>query len=1122
MKNKRDTISSGTVRYFLICFLIFYGGFIQKVFSQNYADVSVSLEVKDKTLKEVLDRLEKITGVHFFYDHARVNPFQTVSVKAENVSLRKVLEQMLQGTSIGFEFQNNGVVVLVTQQPQEIKTIKLTGKVVDESNGEPLLGASVVFAGDKTKGVVTDVNGKFTLEVPDGISGIVVSFVGYGSATVKITPDKGTVTVKLTPTSYKMEDAVVTGMGIRKTSSFTGSYVQVSGEQLRAVSPNNLLKALQFFDPSFKIMENNSRGSDPNTLPDFKLRGDAQLGAVSEDVNQMSLLLDDYSNRPNMPLFVLDGFETSLTQIVDLDPDRVESITLLKDATATAIYGSKAANGVVVFETKIPRQGALNISYSGNYSISIPDLTDYNLLNAEEKLDLEWKAGFYSPDNAQQMNRYNRYKHDVLKGVNTYWLSQPLRTAFTHRHSLSFEGGDKVIRYRLGLSYNSNPGVMKESDRTGMGLDFTLSYRKNKFNISNNLRLNNTEGNNTPYGSFSAYTKLNPYYRVTDENGEYLEVLDDKAMTPGTSPVRIYNPLYNTQFKSVDVSKNLTLVDNLSLQYTPFESLRLTANVSFTKGIVKKEVYKSPHDTSFEKIQDLTKRGSYKKNIGENVAWNANFSANYNLTKDRHVISAMARYTVQTGRNESTEVSATGYPNDEMSDFLFGYEMNNRVSGEESTSRSLGALATLSYMYDYRYAIDGTIRCDLSSKFGDDNRFAPFWSVGARWNISREHWLESNVISDLTLRASYGITGSQSYSSYQAAETYSFKFKGEMFPYISSSGLGARLMGIGNKDLGWAKTRNINLVAEVSLWENRFNISFTYYNSNTDNLLLDYTLAPSVGFGSMKMNAGALENNGYEIDLTVTPYRNAAKQMWWSVTFNGAHNTNKVKKISNALAAMNKKNLETNGAPLPVYVEGESTTRIFLVPSLGIDPLSGEEWFMKRNGNKTFEWNAADAIPVGDTEPEFSGSFGTSFNYKELNIGLSFSYEWGAQRYNSTLVEKIENASLAYNVDRRALTERWSAENPHAKYKSLTLIGHQTKRSTRFLEDFHEIRLGSVNVGYRFTSANYNFLKRCGISNIKVSTTLEDVFRVSSVKQERGLDYPFARMLNLSLAVLFL
>lgn len=1005
---------------------------------------------------------------------------------------------------------------------QSPRMFRIQGKVIDQNTNEPLPGATVVWLEDRTKGVITDAEGKFSMEVPQGISALVVSFVGYGPRTVKIDERTTEVVVKLSPMAYQMEDVVVTGMGRRKTSGFTGSYVQVSGDELRAVSPNNVLKALQFFDPSFKIVENNSRGSDPNALPDFKIRGDAQLGTVGEDVSQMNLLLDDYSNRPNMPLFVLDGFETSLTQIVDLDPDRVESITLLKDATATAIYGSKAANGVVVFETKTPIPGALNVNYSSNMSLTIPDLTDYNLLNAAEKLELEWKAGFYSPDNAKQMNTYNRYKHEVEEGVNTYWLSQPLRTAFTHRHSLSFEGGDKVIRYRLGLNYSSTPGVMKASDRTSVGMNFTLSYRRKNFNISNDLRLTNTEGNNSPYGSFSTYTKLNPYYRVRDENGEYKKILDNKAMAPGMSPVQIANPLYDTQFKSMDVSKNLSLVDNLSLQYDVARSLRLTAQVSFTKGIIKKEVYKSPQHTSFEKIADLTKRGSYNKNIGENVGWNANFSANYNLTAGRHVLSAMARYAVQTSRNESTAVSATGYPNDDMSDFLFGYEMSNRVAGDESTGRSIGTLASLSYMYDYRYAIDGTIRCDLSSKFGADNRFAPFWSVGARWNVSREHWMKWDVISNLAVRASYGITGSQSYSSYQAVETYSFKFNNEMFPYVSSPGLGAQLMGLGNDDLGWSATKNLNAVFELGLWDNRYNVSFTYYNNKTDDLLLDYTLAPSVGFGSMKMNAGSLVNKGYEVTVSVIPYRNVAKRMWWTVNFNGAHNTNKVKKISNALAAMNKKNLETDGAPLPVYEEGESTTRIFLVRSLGIDPISGEEWFEKRNGNRTFEWDAADAVPVGDTEPEFSGSFGSSFNYKELNIGLNFSYEWGAQRYNSTLVDKIENASLAYNVDRRALNDRWTPENPQAKYKSLTLIGHQTKRSTRFLEDFRELRLGSVNVGYRFTNTDYKFLRRCGVANVKVGTTFEDVFRLSSVKQERGLDYPFARSFHLSVAVLFL
>ena len=286
-------------------------------------------------------------------------------------------------------------------------------------------------------------------------------------------------------------------MAPRKVESFTGGYVTVKGSELKKLNPNNLLKALQIFDPSFRILENNSRGSDPNAMPEFRLRGDVQLGGV--DASSMEMMMGDYSQRPNMPLFVLDGCEA-----------------------ATAIYGSRASNGVLVFETKKPLPGALNVSYSASVGISVPDLTDYNLMNAREKLEFEQQAGLFT--SVSQLNYYNHYRQEILRGVDTYWLSEPLRTAVTHRHTLSMDGGDEALRYSLSVNYGSQPGVMKESDRNNMGLNLGLQYRRKKWNISNQLSLSNTKGNNTPYGSFSEYTRMNPYYPRTDSTRKLLNI----------------------------------------------------------------------------------------------------------------------------------------------------------------------------------------------------------------------------------------------------------------------------------------------------------------------------------------------------------------------------------------------------------------------------------------------------------------------------------------------------------------------------------------------------------------------------------------------------------------------
>ena len=1095
---------------------------IQNVFGQEqeYKNTKITMNVKDMKLNQVLDTLASAAKVRFFYNHSQIDVDKRVSFDVKDRTLDYVLLLVLGDQSVEVEYQMNRVVVLkYKKSAQGVVVFKIRGTVIDAATKETLPGASIILKENKAMGVVTDIDGKFFIEVPEGTSALLVSFVGYEEEIVPVTGNMENVVIKLTEKQTELEDVVVTGMAPRKVESFSGGYVTVKGSELKKLSPNNLLKALQVFDPSFRILENNRAGSNPNAMPEFRLRGDVQLGNGGVDANSMEMMMGDYSQRPNMPLFVLDGFETTLQRIVDIDPERVESITILKDAAATAIYGSKASNGVVVVETKKPLPGALNISYSMNMGISVPDLSDYNLMNAKEKLEYERQAGVFTT--TSQLNYYNYYKAEIQRGVDTYWLSEPLRTAVTHRHTLSMEGGDEALRYNLSLNYSREPGVMKESGRNTMGLGLSLQYRRKKWNIQNQLTLSNVRGDNSPYGSFSQYTRLNPYYRKTDENGRYTSFLDQKILPgEGGGTVTVVNPLYNTLFKYKDFTENFNVVDNFTIECAIQENFRVSMGASITKGISRMEKFKSMNHTEFIPQEDLTKKGSYEKNTGDNVAWSVNASVNYNYTKDKHLLSLFARWNVDESKNNSVNLQAFGFPNDNMTDFLFAYEMDDRVRGSESTSRTVGLIGQVSYMYDMRFAVDFSVRGDLSSQFGANTGMAPFWAAGARWNIHREKWFQNTLISNLVVRGSYGVTGSQSYSPYQAKETYTYDDL--LFPYPSSDILGAQLKGIGNPDLGWSTTKNWSLALEIGLWNSRVNASFSYYNNYTDELLLDYNIAPSTGFASKTMNVGAVENEGYDIQFSVMLIQDYERQIQWSVSANGSHNRNVIKKISNEMKAMNQKNLEKkDGSPEAIYEEGKSTTQLFVVPSLGIDPATGQEVFLTRNGEKTYIWDPLDKIAVGDQEPKLRGAISSAFTYKNWSVALACTYELGAWWYNQTLVDKIENSSAAYNVDRRALSSRWSPENRNARYKSMSIVSQQTGMSSRFVQKRNELSFTSLSVGYRFDPKNFKFLQACRIASVSLNATMEDLGRISSIKTERGLDYPFARMFNVSLSVLF-
>ena len=301
----------------------------------------------------------------------------------------------------------------------------------------------------------------------------------------------------------------------------------------------NVLQALKNIDPSFQVIESNQFGSDPNRVPEIQMRG----------ASSFTDMKDKYQTNPNQPLFIVDGFEQTIEKVMDMDMNRVESITTLKDATAKALYGSKGANGVVVIETKRPAIGQMTVSYTGSLDIQAPDLSSYNLCDAWEKLEVERLSGIYTsstnnPVGQQQRDElYQALKKEVERGVDTYWLSKPLRTGVGQKHSLNFEGGDEFIRYNVNVSYNNVAGVMKGSDRKTYGGGFTFSYRYKSLLFREQLSLLHNKAENSPYGTFSDYAKLNPYWRTHNEDGTIREILNPIEVSYGDDP--IYNPLIN-------------------------------------------------------------------------------------------------------------------------------------------------------------------------------------------------------------------------------------------------------------------------------------------------------------------------------------------------------------------------------------------------------------------------------------------------------------------------------------------------------------------------------------------------------------------------------------------------
>ena len=417
----------------------------------------------------------------------------------------------------------------VTVKVQDYSYRVVKGKVTD-SEGHSLPGVNVRVK-EVQGGTVCDIDGNFKLSAPREDAVLVFSYIGMATQEVTVkASQKKEILVQMKEDVNEVNEVVVTGYATLRKESFTGNTVSIKKEDLQKVSKTNVISAIQVFDPSFRIAENNMWGSDPNALPEVYLRGKSGIGIKeldATDVTSKSSLM----NNPNLPTFIMDGFEISVTKLYDMDPSRIESITILKDAAATAMYGSRAANGVIVITTVTPKPGKINVSYSLTGEVEMPDLSDYNLLNAADKLEAERISGCFE-DPTGGVDTENRYRdfyykklYNVLDGVDTYWLNKPLQTSFNMNHSLYVDGGSDKLRFGVELSLNKNNGVMKGSKRDVWGAGAYIQYTIGNFIFRNHFTYDVNSSKDSPYGTFSDYTSQLPYDVYQDENGNLLETL---------------------------------------------------------------------------------------------------------------------------------------------------------------------------------------------------------------------------------------------------------------------------------------------------------------------------------------------------------------------------------------------------------------------------------------------------------------------------------------------------------------------------------------------------------------------------------------------------------------------
>ncbi|MCD0490407.1 SusC/RagA family TonB-linked outer membrane protein [Pedobacter sp. MC2016-14] len=1099
-----------------------------QVKAQQIKPVKVDVDFNNISLKQALDQLQKKSNYNFVFSEEMISPYK-VTLKAKSMSVEAVMDKLLSKTSLDFVVRENKIIIrkraTTTQVPSTTmpKSVpatsvkgpqKILGRVVDEGR-QPIPGAGITILGNPRNSTVTNSSGEFMLTAEDNDETLVITSVGFTRQEINLKQKISLpFVVVLKPFADDLNEVVVTGYSRRTKDSFTGSASTFTGEDLKRVGNKNILQSLQNLDPSFVLTENLSLGSNPNVLPDIQLRGQAGL----EDVR------GDYSGNPNLPLFILDGFEANLQKIYDLDMNRVASITILRDASAKAIYGSKAANGVLVIETLAPQEGKLRITYNSNYNIEAPDLTSYHLTNASEKLQVERNAGRYtSPSPLTQQfltEQANLIEADIARGVNTYWLSKPLRVGLGMKHGFYLEGGDQSMRYGIDLNYNNLTGVMKESKRDNIGGSINLSYRSGKLIFRNILNINLNKSINSPYGTFSEYTRLNPYWAPTDEYGRINKVLGEFRSSGTAPPTYYYNPLYNATLNTKNFSNYTEVTENFYTEWQPAKSLKITGRVGFTQNRTDSELFYPGDHTRFIEMtgENFYRRGTYNITDGKTTTLNSDVFANWTKMWGKNLVLINGGANLGSTQGQTHGMAAEGFLNNRVDFISFAsqYALNGVPSGTENIQREIGLLAFGSYAYDNRYLLDVSARRNASSVFGANNRWGTFLSVGVGWNLHHEDFIKKlNIFDMLKIRASIGSTGSQNFNPYQALATYTF-FTSSTYDNIS----GAYLSALANDNLRWQEKIDNNIGLDINLLK-RLNIRLDYYVANTNNLLTDLTLPPSTGFTTYKENLGSMRNIGYEGTVSYQLYRNAKTQSYVSVFGSFARNSNKITKISDGLKQLNKEQDELADAsnrPVTRFEEGQSMSSIWAVPSLGIDPATGDEIYVKKDGSTTYVWDPNDQIVAGITDPLLRGNFGLNLEYKGWGLSGTFRYTIGEDYYNSTLASRVENVDIANNVDTRVFNNTWLNIGDKVPFKRISTRPTQTRATTRFIENKSDLTLSSVNAYYDFKWKN---LKRFGLKNLKCSILMNEVFVLSTVRIERGTEYPFARTFSFSLQTTF-
>ena len=934
----------------------------------------------------------------------------------------------------------------------------VTGVVTDKS-GEPLIGVNVLEKGT-TNGNITDIDGKYSINVEKGKT-LIFSYIGFVSQEIVV--NSNIINVKMSDDTQALEEVVVIGYGSMTKKDVTSSITTVKAEDLNVGVYTSPAQLLQGKVPGLTI----ANTSDPNGSASISLRGASSLRA----------------GEAMEPYYVIDGVPGVSLSLVA--PEDIESIDVLRDASATAIYGSKAANGVIIVTTKKGnKEGKTNVSYSGYVAID-------NTMNTLDMMDASEMLAYTKANNIDISAFY-----DVNNPANTNWQDEVLRTGFSHNHNVSINGGNEKTNYSASVNLINREGVLKGSSMNRMSARSFLQTKalNNRLDLSFSVNASVSDSDKGPSDSqgqsiLDAMYYYSPLVPVKNEDGSWYK---NTSISQNYNPLSmVYEDTYNTNQKLLQGIAKATL--------HIIEGLDWNINLSYQN---EQYIYNNYNSTQSQLPNTSSRHGQASRSTVENKKKQLETYLNWNHTfNNAHKVGLMAGYSwEQSDNNDGFGLTVYNFYNDALKYHNLGMANNMDIDGiisnQLSTLRMISFYGRFNYSYNSKYLFQATVRRDGSSAFGKNNRWGTFPSASLAWRITEEDFMKGqDVFDDLKLRVGYGVSGnSLGFDAYTAQQTY-----GATGWFTASNGGDYRILGAtrnANPDLKWERTGMLNVGIDFGFFNNRLSGTIEYYDKRTSDLIFDYAVSTTIyPYGTMTANVGKISNKGIELTLNAVPVQ--TKDFSWNTTLNISHNQNRVESLSNAQYSVdyqNRGNADIGGyssTTVQRLMEGCPIGQFYLWEWAGYDENGGSVFNdYDENGNLIGTTDAPDETDrrkAGSAQPKVTFGWNNTLNYKKWSLTAFFQGIAG---------NKIFNATRAYYNNISLLSNGKNVLSEVARIQKPTDSRAQAP-SDRYLENGSYLRLSTLSLGYDFGKLG-NW-----VNNLRIYATCNNVFTITGYK---GID----------------